>query len=55
MIQMLESRGMVTYLCKSAPRLAKITLRMDEEEVSQALGDKALLSGILEDVSCIAK
>jgi len=55
MIQMLESRGMVTYLCKGAPRLAKITLRMDEEEVSLALGDKALLAGILEDVSCIAK
>ena len=55
MIQMLESRGLVTYLCKGAPRLAKITLRMDEDEVSQALGDKALLAGILEDVSCIAK
>lgn len=55
MIQMLESRGMVTYICKGAPRLAKITLRMDEEEVSVALGDKALLAGILEDVSCIAK
>ena len=55
MIQMLESRGLVTYLRKGAPRLAKITLRMDEDEVSQALGDKALLAGILEDVSCIAK
>ena len=55
MIQMLESRGLVTYQCKGAPRLAKITLRMDEDEVSQALGDKALLAGILEDVSCIAK
>ena len=55
MIEMLESRGMVTYLCKGAPRLAKVTLRMDEEEVSLALGDKALLAGILEDVSCIAK
>merc|ERR1712048_244846 len=55
MIQMLESRGLVTYISKGAPRLAKITLRMDEDEVSQALGDKALLAGILEDVSCIAK
>ena len=55
MIQMLESRGLVTYHCKGAPRLAKITLRMDEDEVSQALGDKALLAGILDDVSCIAK
>ena len=55
MIEMLESRGLVTFLRKGAPRLGKITLRMDEDEVSQALGDKALLAGILEDVSCIAK
>ena len=52
---MLESRGMVTYLCKGAPRMAKITLRMDEGEVYIALGDKAMLAGILEDVTCIAK
>ena len=55
MIEMLESRGMVTYVCKGAPRLAKVTLRMDEDEVSMALGDKSLLAAILEDVACIAK
>lgn len=55
MIQMLESRGMVTYLCKGAPRLAKVSLRMDEDEVSMALGDKSLLAAILEDTACIAK
>ena len=55
MIEMLESRGMVTYLCRGAPRMAKITLRMDEGEVYIALGDKAMLAGILEDVTCIAK
>jgi len=55
MIEMLESRGMVTYLCKGAPRLAKVSLRMDEDEVSMALGDKSLLAAILEDVACIAK
>merc|ERR1712073_68069 len=48
MIEMLESRGMVTYVCKGA-------LRMDEDEVAMALGDKSLLASILEDVSCIAK
>merc|ERR1711936_1045347 len=55
MIEMLESRGMVTYVCKGAPRMAKVTLRMDEDEVAMALGDKSLLAAILEDVSCIAK
>jgi len=55
MIEMLESRGMVTYLCKGAPRMAKVSLRMDEDEVALALGDKAMLAGILDDVSCIAK
>ena len=29
MIEMLESRGMVSYLCKGAPRMAKVSLRMD--------------------------
>jgi len=55
MVEMLESRGMVTYLCKGAPRMAKVSLRMDEDEVALALGDKAMLAGILEDVHCIAK
>ena len=52
---MLESRGMVTYQCKGAPRMAKITLRMDEDEVAQAMGDKAMLAEILEDTHCISK
>eukprot|EP00092_Neocalanus_flemingeri_P022153 GFUD01024029.1.p1 GENE.GFUD01024029.1~~GFUD01024029.1.p1 ORF type:complete len:772 (-),score=294.74 GFUD01024029.1:140-2455(-) len=55
MIEMLESRGMVSYACKGAPRMAKVSLRMDEDEVALALGDKAMLAGILEDVACIAK
>ena len=46
---------MVTYLCKGASRMAKVTLRIDEDEVALAMGDKAMLAGILEDVSCIAK
>jgi cell division control protein 6 len=55
MIEMLESRGMVSYLCKGAPRMAKVSLRMDEDEVALALEDKAMLAGIIEDVTCIAK
>ena len=55
MIEHLESRGMVTYLRKGAPRMAKVSLRMDEAEVSMALGNQALLGGILDDVTCICK
>ena len=55
MIEMLESRGMVTYVCKGAPRLAKVSLRMDEDEVGTAFGDKAMLGAIVEDVTCICK
>jgi len=35
MIKMLESRGMVSYL-------AKVSFRMDEDEVALALWDKAM-------------
>ena len=55
MIEMLESRGMVSYMCKGAPRMAKVSLRMDEDEVGQAFGDKAMLAGIVEDVNCIVR
>ena len=53
MIQGLESRGMVTYTSKGAPRYAKISLRLDEREVEMALEDKTLLSEIIEDSSVI--
>lgn len=55
MIEMLESRGMVSYVCKGAPRQGKVNLRLDEGEVGQAFGDKAMLAGIVEDTSCIVK
>jgi hypothetical protein len=55
MIEMLESRGMVSYACKGAPRMAKVSLRMDEDEVAMAFGDKAMLGAIVEDVTCIVK
>jgi len=55
MIELLESRGMVTYVCKGAPRMAKVSLRMDEDEVGMAFGDKAMLGAIIDDVTCICK
>ena len=54
MVQSLESRGMVGYTCKGAPRYARVTLRLDEKEVEMALEDKTLLSSIVGDASCLA-
>ena len=55
MIELLESRGTVTYACKGAPRMGKVSLRLAEDEVTMAFGDKALLGAITDDVSCICK
>jgi len=57
MCDMLESRGIVTYKRKvgMSPRLAKVSLRLDEDEVAQAMQDKTMLANIMEDVSCLAK
>ena len=55
MLELLESRGIVHYACKGAPRMAKVSLRMDEDEVAMAFGDKAMLGAIIDDVSCICK
>ena len=55
MVQGLESRGILNYSSKGAPRYARVTLRLDEKEVEMALQDKALLSEILDDVASISK
>ena len=55
MIEQLESRGMVTYACKGAPRMAKVSLRINEDEVHTAFGNKAMLGAIIDDVTCICK
>ena len=55
MIEMLESRGMVSYACKGVPRLAMVSLRVDEEEISKAISDRAMLGAIIDDVTCICK
>ena len=44
---------LVTYDCKEAPRMAKVTLRLDQEEFFLAFGDKALFGEILDDFSCV--
>ena len=55
MVEMLESQGVVSYVHSGAPRQGKVSLRMDEGEVEQAFGDKAMFGGIVEDTSCIVK
>ena len=46
---------MGNYVCKGIPRMSKVALMMDEDEVGQAFGDKAMLAGIVEDTMCILK
>jgi len=45
---------MVGYICKGAPRYAKVSLRLDEKEVEMALEDKTLLSSIINDMLCLS-
>ena len=54
---MLEARGFFSVRkgSTSSTKDAKLSLRIDEDEVEAALKDKNLLSGIIRDVECIAK
>ena len=54
---MLEARGFFSVRkgSTSCTKDAKLSLRIDEDEVEAALKDKNLLSGIIRDVECIAK
>ncbi|XP_063229738.1 cell division control protein 6 homolog [Bacillus rossius redtenbacheri] len=51
--QLVESRGILRLQTRMHPRLAKVSLQWDEEEVCSALGDKQLLASILSDTSCL--
>lgn len=46
---LIETRGIIKIIKKKDPRLNKIGLLWDEEEISNALKDKQLLSSILHD------
>lgn len=52
---LLETRGIVKVTGKKEPRLNKVSLQWDEEEVVEALKDKQLMSTILQDDSCLGK
>lgn len=59
MCGLLESRGILSIKhggpWASAAKDKKLSLRIDEGEVEAALKDKTLLSGILNDIECVAK
>ena len=55
MASFLESRGFLSLRSAKEPKDAKLSLRIDDDEVEAAMQDKTLLSGILHDVDCIAK
>lgn len=52
---LIETRGIVRVSGKKEPRLHKVTLEWDEDEVNAALRDKQLVSEILEDDSVLSK
>ena len=56
---LLESRGILNVKhggpWASSTKDRRVNLRIDEAEVEAALKDKTLLSGILNDIDCIAK
>lgn len=52
---LLETRGIIKIVGKKEPRLNKVSLEWDQEEVAEALRDKQLISTILQDESCLGK
>lgn len=52
---LIETRGIIRVTGKKEPRLNKVNLEWDEEEVAAALKDKRLMSSILQDDSCLGK
>ncbi|RZC37054.1 cell division control protein 6 -like [Asbolus verrucosus] len=52
---LIETRGIMKIIKKKDPRLNKISLMWDEEEVAEALKDKQLMSMILQDDECLGK
>ncbi|CAG9858397.1 unnamed protein product [Phyllotreta striolata] len=52
---LIETRGILSITNKKEPRLNKVSLLWDEEEVTNVLKDKQLISEILQDTSCLGK
>ncbi|EDV94298.1 cell division control protein 6 homolog [Drosophila grimshawi] len=54
-VDLVETRGILRIVRKKEPRLSKVVLQWDEEEVHAALSDKQLIASILSDTACLAK
>uniref|UniRef100_A0A182MBW3 Cell division control protein n=1 Tax=Anopheles culicifacies TaxID=139723 RepID=A0A182MBW3_9DIPT len=52
---LVETRGIVRLQGKKEPRMHRVCLQWDEQEVSSALNDKQLITSIISDVSCLGK
>lgn len=52
---LLEAKGILKVVGKKEPRLNKVSLEWDEEEVAEALKDRQLMSTILQDQSSLGK
>lgn len=51
MCVLVETRGIISVVAKKEPRLSKVQLQWDEEEVTAALQDKQLIASILADTT----
>lgn len=54
-VDLVQTRGILRIIKKKEPRLSKVQLQWDEDEVNGALSDKQLIASILDDTACLAK
>ncbi|XP_055607953.1 cell division control protein 6 homolog [Uranotaenia lowii] len=52
---LVETRGILRVQSKKEPRLNRIQLQWDEDEVRNALNDQQLIASVLSDTSCVGK
>lgn len=52
---LVETRGILRVQGKKEPRLNRVQLQWDEEEVHNVLNDKQLIASVLSDTSCVGK
>ncbi|KAM7359089.1 cell division cycle 6 [Cochliomyia hominivorax] len=55
LVDLVQTRGILRIVKKKEPRLSKVHLQWDEDEVNGALSDKQLIASILDDTACLGK
>ena len=50
---LIETRGILKLTRKKEPRLTKINLEWDQEELNVALQDKNMMAEIINDITCL--